>query len=380
MLDDSFGFLIPQGELRTHAAWIEWAENEQRSAWLGETARSSWSFVSWFWLLVESHLALVVEEQLFGRGRQRHGAGPIRMGLARTPTQPTSAQHGDHLTLAPTVAVPSPRPFRTGSVVLQKGYSTGGDMVNSSIKSASNAASRLACTMPRVGSRAALAALALEQRQEAEVAPKRIDRQNSVERAAPHVSSSPAPSGGVMLTEAIGSLTAAVPSKGAAGLRIDAFIDAIDRGTLHVLRALGPCALLAVKNGVDNLAKIRTAVEAAAAAGVKCTYVHELLDFEVSRGAHKLGTAPDGSGAVLGNPSGAIAVLWIRRLLQFSAAVLQRVLEGSAIDVAMEQAYGDMLRPSMGNAPPGQCPSLAPAPPHGAPGGSGRRGPPRRRP
>ena len=182
-----------------------------------------------------------------------------------------------------------------------------------------------------------------------------------------------------MLTEAIGSLTAAVPSKGAAGLRIDAFIDAIDRGTLHVLRALGPCALLAVKNGVDNLAKIRTAVEAAAAAGVKCTYVHELLDFEVSRGAHKLGTAPDGSGAVLGNPSGAIAVLWIRRLLQFSAAVLQRVLEGSAIDVAMEQAYGDMLRPSMGNAPPGQCPSLAPAPPHGAPGGSGRRGTPRGR-
>lgn len=286
MLDDSFGFLIPQGELRTHAAWIEWAENEQRSAWLGETARSSWSFVSW--------------------------------------------------------------PFRTGSVVLQKGYSTGGDMVNSSIKSASNAASRLACTMPRVGSRAALAALALEQRQEAEAAPKRTDRQNSVERAAPHVSSSPAPSGGVMLTEAIGSLTAAVPSKGAAGLRIDAFIDAIDRGTLHVLRALGPCALLAVKNGVDNLAKIRTAVEAAAAAGVKCTYVHELLDFEVSRGAHKLGTAPDGSGAVLGNPSGAIAVLWIRRLLQFSAAVLQRVLEGSAIDVAMEQAYGDMLRPFHG--------------------------------
>ena len=49
MLDDSFGFLIPaQTELRTHAAWIEWAENEQRSAWLGETARSSWSIVSWF--------------------------------------------------------------------------------------------------------------------------------------------------------------------------------------------------------------------------------------------------------------------------------------------------------------------------------------------
>ena len=130
-----------------------------------------------------------------------------------------------------------------------------------------------------------------------------------------------------MLMEAISSLVAAVPSKGAAGLRIDAFIAAIDRGTLHVLRALGPCALLAVKNGVDNLGKIRTATEAAAAAGVKCTYVHELLDFEVARGAHKLGTASDGSGAVLGNPSGAIAVLWIRRLLEFSAAVLQRVPE-----------------------------------------------------
>ena len=234
--------------------------------------------------------------------------------------------------------------------MLQKGYKTGGDMVDSSIKTASNAAGRLACTMPRVGSRAALAALALEQRQEAEAVPMpgRIERQNSVERAQPHISSSVAPSGGVMLMEAIGSLTDAVPSKGAAGLRIDAFIDAIDRGTLHVLRALGPCALLAVKNGVDNLAKIRAATEAAEAAGAKCTYVHELLDFEVTRGVHKLGTASDGSGAVLGNPSGAIAVLWIRRLLQFSAAVLQRVLEGSAIDVAMEQAYGDMLRPFHG--------------------------------
>ena len=90
MLDDSFGFLIPQGELRTHAAWIEWAENEQRSAWLGETARSSWSFVSWFWQLVESRFALEVGEQVFGRGRQRHSAGPIR---AWPKPQPSTPQH-----------------------------------------------------------------------------------------------------------------------------------------------------------------------------------------------------------------------------------------------------------------------------------------------
>ena len=98
MLDDSFGFLIPQGELRTHAAWIEWAENEQRSAWLGETARSSWSFVSWFRQLVESRLALVVEEEVLGR--QRHGAGPntdgpgpnpipARLSTARQPPHPS---------------------------------------------------------------------------------------------------------------------------------------------------------------------------------------------------------------------------------------------------------------------------------------------------
>ena len=34
------------------------------------------------------------------------------------------------------------------------------------------------------------------------------------------------------------TLTAAVPRKGAAGLRIDAFIDAIDRGALHISTAL----------------------------------------------------------------------------------------------------------------------------------------------
>jgi len=235
-------------------------------------------------------------------------------------------------------------------------------MVNASIRTASNAATRLACSMPRVGSRAALGALAVEQRQEAEAAPRRLERQNSVERAPPYVTSSPAPSGGVMLMEAISSLVAAVPSKGAAGLRIDAFIAAIDRGTLHVLRALGPCALLAVKNGVDNLGKIRTATEAAAAAGVKCTYVHELLDFEVARGAHKLGTASDGSGAVLGNPSGAIAVLWIRRLLEFSAAVLQRVPEADPNPSPSPKPNPKSISNPNPNPNPNPIPNLEPIP------------------
>ena len=96
MLDDSFGFLIPaQTELRTHAAWIEWAENEQRSAWLGETARSSWSIVSWFGLLVESRCALVAEWPVSGKGqakaRRRPNAGlapdpnPAHLSSARRP-------------------------------------------------------------------------------------------------------------------------------------------------------------------------------------------------------------------------------------------------------------------------------------------------------
>ena len=91
MLDDSFGFLIPQGELRTHAAWIEWAENEERSAWIGETARSSWTILSWRLQLVGHPLAPGVEWQVSapagvcpGHGAQPNAAldrpNPARLG------------------------------------------------------------------------------------------------------------------------------------------------------------------------------------------------------------------------------------------------------------------------------------------------------------
>ena len=59
----------------------------------------------------------------------------------------------------------------------------------------------------------------------------------------------------------VSALSSAVPDgKKKELLRIDKFIKAIDEGTLHVLRALGPCALVAVKDGVGNLAKVRAAV------------------------------------------------------------------------------------------------------------------------
>ena len=76
--------------------------------------------------------------------------------------------------------------------MLRSGYSSGSEMVSSSIKVVGSASGRLsACTMPRIGSRAALA---LEQQ---EAAPRRLERQHSG-----HVASSRAPSG-AMLKEAV---------------------------------------------------------------------------------------------------------------------------------------------------------------------------------
>ena len=136
----------------------------------------------------------------WAKARRRPNAG-----LSRSLTQHASVQQGD-LTLAPTVALTSPRPFRSGSVALKKGYSTGSEMVTSSIKVVGNASDRLtACTMPRAGSRAAIAQMALEHQQEQEQAP----RSSSPSRGRTHVSSSPAPSGGVMLMEAVRTHVAA---------------------------------------------------------------------------------------------------------------------------------------------------------------------------
>ena len=51
----------------------------------------------------------------------------------------------------------------------------------------------------------------------------------------------------------VSALSSAVPDgKKKELLRIDKFIKAIDEGTLHVLRALGPCALVAVKDVVRH--------------------------------------------------------------------------------------------------------------------------------
>ena len=44
---DSFGFLIPQGELRDHREWIRWAENEQRAEWFAEKQEQVMEIVRW---------------------------------------------------------------------------------------------------------------------------------------------------------------------------------------------------------------------------------------------------------------------------------------------------------------------------------------------
>lgn len=121
-------------------------------------------------------------------------------------------------------------------------------------------------------------------------------------------------------------------------MRTEAMIEAFT-ATLTIMETFGPLMGLAVKNDQANLDKVKTAWTALGAADPeRCATVRGLLETEKGTGIHK-------PGGVLSDPSAAIALVWMRRSLEFQTAVLDALHtdRSSGLSKIGRDAYGAHL-------------------------------------
>ena len=103
---------------------------------------------------------------------------------------------------------------------------------------------------------------------------------------------------------------------------------------LSILSAIGPALMIQVRNDNNNLRKLRAAM-----AATGCTTIRSLLLAEIASGVHSQGavqtvTEPDQAitrvgGATLADPSGAMALLWLTRSLNFTLQLAEGLLRGA---------------------------------------------------
>ena len=128
--------------------------------------------------------------------------------------------------------------------------------------------------------------------------------------------------------------TASTGHAGEIDLWVGPLLDAIER-SLQIADVFGTVMMLAVKNDEGNLRKARKAWESYAVEGSakRVATLRGLLEAEKASNIHK-------EGAVLCDPSAAIALLWMRRTLQF----LGRCLQGLIDDVNIAEVGGEAYR------------------------------------
>jgi hypothetical protein len=99
-------------------------------------------------------------------------------------------------------------------------------------------------------------------------------------------------------------------------IRVEPMLEAFI-SSLQILETFGPLLSLAVKNDTANCEKVRAAWEVLSSAGdaQRCSTLRGLLEAERASGIHK-------AGGVLADPSAAIALVWMRRSLEFQNGVL----------------------------------------------------------
>ena len=125
-------------------------------------------------------------------------------------------------------------------------------------------------------------------------------------------------------------------------LLVGPLLDAIQK-SLAYGDVFGPLMVLAVKNDEGNLRKARKAWEKYAEEDPRrAMTLRGLLEMEKEAGIHK-------PGAVLADPSAAIALLWMRRTLQFLGQCLSGVLDDAAsMNEVGANAYKIELEPFHG--------------------------------
>ena len=169
------------------------------------------------------------------------------------------------------------------------------------------------------------------------------------------VGATPASGGGVSFGLTVPKLTSTSPGlvdgAGVAGeleLRVGAIIEAFAT-TKPVVEVLGPSLILFLKNDEGNVRKLRKAwsrqIEESLELAVphnRCASLRGLLETEKATGIHK-------PGGILADPSAAMALLWMRRSLQFLVHLLHELCEpGTAVSTAIRAAYDAHLEPYHG--------------------------------
>ena len=125
-------------------------------------------------------------------------------------------------------------------------------------------------------------------------------------------------------------------------LRVGALLEAFAT-VLPVMDKLGPSLFLAIWNDEGNHKKLRRSWEKQRDQQIaltpnvephRCASVRGLLEIEAASGMHK-------AGGVLADPSAAIALLWMRRSLQFLTHLLRGLCDADATpSAAARAAYG----------------------------------------
>ena len=125
---------------------------------------------------------------------------------------------------------------------------------------------------------------------------------------------SPGADGGDGAADGDGAGGAKVPPSPPLG----ALLDAVEKFCLFG-RMFGPLMAIGVRNDEVNVRKAREAWSRHEAAAPHGT-AREVLEAEKASGVHR-------AGGVLADPSAAISLLWMRRSLQFLAAIMRGVAD-----------------------------------------------------
>ena len=121
-------------------------------------------------------------------------------------------------------------------------------------------------------------------------------------------------------------------------LAVGPLLAAIEK-ILQYSEAFGPLMILAVKNDEGNIRKARKAWEKYSAKDTQAVNtLRGLLESEKATGIHR-------PGAVLHDPSAAIALLWMRRTLQFLGRCFQGVVDDLPMSEVGTRAYRLELEP-----------------------------------
>ena len=122
----------------------------------------------------------------------------------------------------------------------------------------------------------------------------------------------------------------------ASGLGVNDLLTTLEASLLPVLRTMGASMKLALANDERNIRKVRAALRSSPSD----ESVSALLALELAKGVH---TPSPADGAILADPSAAIALTWLARSLDFISTLMTLLAESRDPAAAYAAAYASTV-------------------------------------